>query len=96
MRESISLATSGNGRDTNPADSQQPTQSRHTGDTTVSKEPALLLRRLEVAHIIGVGGRTLDRMLACNKFPPADLILNSKLIRWRRSTVEQWVEAGGK
>ncbi len=68
-------------------------QKRTTGDAI---EPPLLLRRLQVAHLIGVGGRTFDRLLACHQFPPADLVLNSKLIRWKRSTVETWIHNGGK
>jgi predicted DNA-binding transcriptional regulator AlpA len=56
----------------------------------------LLLRRLEVCTLLAIKARTFDRMLATGKFPPADIVMNCKWIRWRRSTVEDWVHSGGR
>jgi predicted DNA-binding transcriptional regulator AlpA len=79
-----------------PAENEGGFEQRTTGDTRSGKEPALLLRRLDVCQLVNIKPRTFDRLLATGQFPTADIVLNSKLIRWRRSTVENWIESGGK
>lgn len=71
---------------------------RTTGDTKPAESvlSPLLLTRIQVASLINVRPRTFDRLVAANQFPTADIVMNAKLIRWRRSTVETWIDAGGK
>ncbi len=45
-----------------------------------------------VARNLGVGERTVERMIARGEFPPADFRLR-RLVRWRTSTVEAWMDA---
>lgn len=56
---------------------------------------ALLLRREAVAAMLDVRPRTFDRMVSMGQFPTADIKLNAKLVRWKRSTVEAWVGSQG-
>ena len=35
-------------------------------------------------------------VLATGGFPVADIVLNNKLIRWKRQTVLDWINNGGK
>lgn len=46
----------------------------------------------EVARLIGVGKRTLYRLVASGHFPRADVRLG-RISRWRRSTIENWLSA---
>lgn len=46
----------------------------------------------EVARLIGVGKRTLYRLVASGHFPRADVQLG-RIHRWRRSTIENWLSA---
>ena len=77
----------------NPAEKREDFDHDTTGRTT---ERPLLLRRVDVASLLNLAPRTFDRLLSTKKFPGPDIALNAKLIRWRRSTVESWVERGGK
>jgi predicted DNA-binding transcriptional regulator AlpA len=50
-----------------------------------------LLTKVEVAQLLRVSVRTLDRMLAAGDGPPP-ILLPSGRRRWRRGDVEQWIE----
>ena len=51
-----------------------------------------LLRKPAVAQTIGVGVRTLERMVSMRAFPGADIKRGSRLLLWRPSTVQRWIE----
>jgi len=51
-----------------------------------------LLRKFEVAALLGVQPRTLERWLAAGRFPAAMQVGGSShCLRWRRSTVERYL-----
>lgn len=43
--------------------------------------------------VLRVDSRTVRRLVSAGKFPPADIRIGSKIIRWKRATVEGWIEA---
>ncbi|MFF0243970.1 helix-turn-helix transcriptional regulator [Streptosporangium sandarakinum] len=49
-----------------------------------------LLRRRDVAHICGVGVRTLERW-AKQGIGPQPLKMGPRLVRYRRGDVERWL-----
>jgi predicted DNA-binding transcriptional regulator AlpA len=51
-----------------------------------------LLRKAAVAQTIGVGVRTLERMVSSRDFPGPDIKRGSRLLLWRPSTVQGWIE----
>jgi predicted DNA-binding transcriptional regulator AlpA len=46
----------------------------------------------EVARILSMGKRTLERMIAAGEFPQADFRCR-RIARWRSSTVQAWIDA---
>ncbi len=56
----------------------------------------ILLRRSDLAAVLGISIRSLSMMLATGKFPKADLTVGSSP-RWRLATYNGWVQqkAGG-
>jgi predicted DNA-binding transcriptional regulator AlpA len=50
------------------------------------------MRKPAVAAALGIGVRTLERMVATREFPPADIQQGSRLLMWRASTVQRWIE----
>ena len=53
--------------------------------------PPLLLDRRGVCAMLMMAERTFDRLRACRRFPPPDIELSERLIRWRRESVEKWI-----
>ncbi len=53
-------------------------------------EDAALLTPAQVAVRLGITVRTLWRYVKQGIFPPADLRVGERLIRWRRTTVDAW------
>jgi predicted DNA-binding transcriptional regulator AlpA len=51
-----------------------------------------LLRKAAVAQTIGVGVRTLERMVSARSFPASDIKMGSRLLLWRPTTVQTWIE----
>ncbi len=51
-----------------------------------------LLRKPAVAETIGVGVRTLERMVSTRVFPGPDIKIGSRLLLWRAPTVQGWIE----
>ncbi len=46
-----------------------------------------------IADLLGIGVRTLWRWISSNQFPAPDL-RKGRVIRWRLSTVQSWIEQG--
>jgi len=57
--------------------------------------PERLLKLKEIADIVGVDQRTLHCRIASGGFPPADLRSGCRIVRWRASTVQFWIDARG-
>lgn len=53
-----------------------------------------LLSISDIASILNVCQRTLERMIAGGEFPRSDLRIG-KLPRWSRATVSEWIAKGG-
>jgi predicted DNA-binding transcriptional regulator AlpA len=51
-----------------------------------------LLRKGAVAKSLGIGVRTLERMVSVRAFPGPDIKRGSRLLLWRPSTVQRWIE----
>jgi predicted DNA-binding transcriptional regulator AlpA len=51
-----------------------------------------LLRKPSVANVIGVGVRTLERMVSAREFPSADIKMGPRLLLWRAATVQSWID----
>jgi predicted DNA-binding transcriptional regulator AlpA len=60
-------------------------------DATFGQDPMLNVR--ETADHAGIGTRTIWRMLSAGKFPAPDFRLGKRVVRWRASTVEGWLES---
>ncbi len=58
----------------------------------VSIEP--LLTKADLAKILRVNSRTIDRMRSAGKLPKPDLLLE-RSGRWRAETIRRWIESGG-
>lgn len=55
-----------------------------------------LLDRKEVAAMLGICTKTLDRKLAKGEFPQP-IRVTERRVRWRASAIEKWLdEKGGK
>jgi len=53
---------------------------------------AVLLSAGAVAKRLAVGKRTFWRLVSEGRFPPADLRVTTATPRWKRETLERWVE----
>ena len=54
-----------------------------------------MLKLQEVADLLNVGKRTLERWIAKGAFPLADLSPNARIKRWLPSTIRAWVDRNG-
>jgi len=63
---------------------------------TIQPAPAIesLLSMNDVARALNCSRRTLEAMRAGGRFAPADCFIG-RSPRWRRSTVDAWISAGG-
>lgn len=51
-----------------------------------------LVRPVAVARMLDVGVRTLWRWASDGTFPPPDVRVGTRVVRWRRETVDRWIE----
>ena len=58
-----------------------------------SLPPVELLKKLEVARILGISVQTVVRMTESGRLPEP-LRLSAKTIRWRRADIEVWIAGG--
>lgn len=65
----------------------QPAERERTG------LPRLLLWKRDLAHILGVGIRTLERMISGGEIPPPDRRLRGRPA-WLARTIHEWAENG--
>ena len=71
----------------------QPCQPTTSPALAASIEP--LLTKADVAKILRVNPRTIDRMRSAGRLPKPDLILK-RSGRWKPSTIRALIEAGGQ
>jgi|SRR5579871_5319718 len=50
----------------------------------------------QVADLLNVGKRTLEGRRASGAFPPPDLKLGTRVLRWWPATIEAWVASGSQ
>ncbi len=65
-----------------------------TGRTTRAAELDRLLSVEDIATILGIHKRTLNRMRAAKTFPAPTLTVAGKA-RWTSAVVRGWIERGG-
>jgi predicted DNA-binding transcriptional regulator AlpA len=65
----------------------------HVEGTLTPIEP--LIGKKEIATTLGVSVRLLERLISGGRFPAPDVVF-SRLPRWRRETVREWIERGGQ
>jgi len=58
---------------------------------SVVQERPLLLSVRDVAALLGLGVRTVWRMVAQGTFPGPTVSIGERIRRWRRADVEAWV-----
>lgn len=63
----------------------------HQNDKTTASDP--LLCSHQIAALLGISKRTLERLRSSGEFPAPDLRLGPRILRWRSSTVRAWLEA---
>ena len=66
----------------------------HTPEPTNDRDDLDLLAAAEICDRFGIARRTLQTWRQIGKFPSPDLAIG-KTIRWRRSTVENWLTENG-
>jgi predicted DNA-binding transcriptional regulator AlpA len=47
----------------------------------------------QTADHAGIGTRTIWRLLSAGRFPKPDFRLGKRVVRWRASTIEEWMES---
>lgn len=73
-----------------------PDQSRPGGILSVEARdglPRLLLWKRDVAAMLGVGLRTLERMISGGEIPPPECRLRGRPA-WRTATIQEWTANG--
>ena len=65
---------------------------------TPLRQPALsdlaMVRKADIAAMLRIHVRTLNRLLATGKFPEPSAMVNRRPL-WRRAAVERWIDSGG-
>jgi prophage regulatory protein len=51
-----------------------------------------IIRRKEVEHLTGFKRSTLYRYMALNKFPRSISLGGGRMVGWRLSDIQQWIE----
>ena len=59
---------------------------------TTPIDSSKLVSQPTIATMLNVTRRTLRRMILSGQFPAAEVRLSKTLLRWRRSTVDKWIE----
>lgn len=54
---------------------------------------AVLLKPSTIAQRLEIGQRTLWRWVSSGIFPPPDFRQGAKVVRWKASTLNTWVES---
>ncbi|KAA0220670.1 MAG: helix-turn-helix domain-containing protein [Planctomycetota bacterium] len=58
----------------------------------MNNPPEKLLSLKDICALVSLGERTARRWLTTGALPPPDARLAGKLLRWRASTIHEWVE----
>ena len=64
-----------------------------TMSATTDAPASALMDVADVCRELRLGRRTLWRWISEGRFPGADLSIGPKVRRWRRETVERWIES---
>lgn len=80
LRDGIhAMNTNSQGRRLNP----------QSGSPPLGSVPLLTLQ--QVADLLAVGKRTLERWIAAGNFPRPDFRSGQRVLRWRLTTVQAWI-----
>jgi excisionase family DNA binding protein len=80
----------GTWRERTPPQAASPDRSSASPPTS-SDQMSHCVTLVGFAEIVGLGEKTMRRLLAANLLPPADLIVGGNQRRWTRQTVEAWL-----
>jgi hypothetical protein len=53
------------------------------------------LTKLDLALLLSVSTKTVDRLIAAGKLPAPDMVFNARLLRWSAKVVRPIVDGGG-
>lgn len=74
---------------------RKPTGQARGGDGATLTPQRLTLRLDEIASMLGVSRRHVERMRSSGKFPKPDLMMG-KVPLWTPETIDRWVKGGGE
>lgn len=66
------------------------TRSRTKAVETATSDPLQLLRKIQLADLLGVSIWTIDAWRRQGKLPPP-LVLSEQTVAWRRVDIEEWL-----
>jgi predicted DNA-binding transcriptional regulator AlpA len=55
-----------------------------------------MLKMADLERSLACDRRTIERMRACGRLPKPDLLIGRRSPRWRVSTIQAWIDRGGK
>jgi predicted DNA-binding transcriptional regulator AlpA len=61
---------------------------------SASIEPLSTIETWAAALVVSVP--TIERLRRAGKIPPPDVMIGSRLLRWKPSTIRAWIESGGQ
>lgn len=61
-----------------------------------AKSAGTTLTIADVAGRLRVSSRTIRRWVEAGQFPPPDLRVNRRVLRWRPATVDRFIAGGGR
>jgi predicted DNA-binding transcriptional regulator AlpA len=59
--------------------------------TVPGMAPPMLMDAEAIARELSIGIRTLFRWISSGVFPPADVRIGGKIVRWKRDTLVAWL-----
>jgi predicted DNA-binding transcriptional regulator AlpA len=70
--------------------------SNHTANPSLSAsiEPLATIETWAAALVVSVP--TIERLRRAGKIPQPDVMIGSRLLRWKPSTIRAWIESGGQ
>lgn len=62
--------------------------------TRLAESVGAFVTKRQIADLLGVTTRTTTRWLAEGRMPPPDVRINARVIRWKVSSVREFLEKG--
>ncbi|MGO9810707.1 MAG: helix-turn-helix transcriptional regulator [Isosphaeraceae bacterium] len=80
--------------DDNETARREAASTRHGSTMAAAIDPLLRINDLE--RWLACDRRTIERMRASGKLPKPDLLIGRRSPRWLASTIQAWIERGGR